>query len=95
MPLKPILYRESFYEEKVDKDSGLVEMWDLDWNLVNTLKGAMIEPRQLNPIGFGNTGKMRAMDEQSVNKRSKMSFEEFARTFQTWGRQLPVDSGRY
>lgn len=94
MPRNPILYRESFYEIKRSSD-GDEEMWDLDWNLVNTLKGAMIEPRLINPLGFGSkTGVIRAMDEQAVNKRSPITFEEFARTFFTWGRQLPVDYTR-
>lgn len=82
MPKAPILYREAFYETLAD---GSIRM--LDFNLVNTELGAMIEPRSVSLVN--TTGSITTMDvyDASINKLSPMKEDEFYRLTGFSGRQ--------
>jgi hypothetical protein len=81
MPKAPILDRECFYEILRDGTTR-----DLDWNLVNTSLGAMLEARTLVTIG----GPVQQWDpyDMSVNRRTPMSTEMFASLMQGSGGDL-------
>lgn len=86
MPKAPILSRECFYDRLRDGSFR-----DLDWNLVNTSLGAMLEPRQLS-IGHRN-GRLPNVDakDASFNRRTEFDEDRFFTTFNHAGYQLPVD----
>lgn len=89
MPRAPILSRELFYDQNPDGSYRL-----LDFCLVNTSLGAMIEPRNLIAV---NGGKVRAVDAfgaDSFTKISEMNEDTFYRTFNFNGRQVPVSFAR-
>lgn len=85
MPKSPILSREIFYERLKDGSYR-----DLDWALVNTSLGAMVEPRPL--IRF-NSSKVLNVDlvDNSYNRRTELAEDEFYKLHGVNGRQLPVD----
>lgn len=87
MPKGPVLYREHFYTRL--RDGSFLS---LDWNVVNTTLGGMVEPRQLM---YGNR-KITQVDvtEISFNKVSEIDGNQFWRLYNTGGNQLPVDFNR-
>lgn len=87
MPKAPILNRETFYDRLGD---GTFR--DLDWNLVNTELGAMVEPRTLMSGLAGARGIVHTdLKDISFNKRSELDEDAFYRLMGTGGRQIPVD----
>lgn len=86
MPKAPILARESFFYRLRD---GTFR-W-LDWNIVNTSIGAMIEAR---PVGmFGEHSSSANVDpyESSFNTVRELSPEEFTRLTGHGGSQVLLD----
>lgn len=89
MPRAPILSRELFYTKNPDGSYRL-----LDWCLVNTSLGGMIEPRNLNAINGGRVRGVDAFGADSFTKISEMNEDEFYRKFNLNGRQIPVTFAR-
>lgn len=87
MPKGPVRSREHFYTRL--RDGSFLS---LDWNVVDTTLGAMVEPRQLM---YGNR-KITQVDvtEISFNKVSEIDGNQFWRLYGTGGNQLPVDFNR-
>lgn len=85
MPKLPILNREIFFEKLNDGSMRL-----LDWAVVNTPLGAMVEPRQLASIGNGKVVQVDVVD-TSFTKMSEMDEDAFYSLTGTGGRQVPVD----
>ena len=86
MPKGPILRREVFYDILGDKSIRF-----LDWNLVNTSLGAMIEPRQLCPVPSNGPVVQVNVVDTSFDKMSFMDEDAFYRLTGFSGRQVPVD----
>lgn len=84
MPKTPILNREAFYQKL--RDGSFV---DLQWNLVQTSLGAMVEPRPLR----GEGSKMNNFDpyDASFTRRTEFNADTFYSLFGTYGQQIPVD----
>lgn len=83
MPRAPILSRDCFYQKLRD---GTYR--DLDWNLVNTSLGAMVEARSIG----GYTGEqVLDLRDLSFNDRREFDENKFFRYHGTGGNQLPVD----
>lgn len=85
MPKTPILSRERFYDTLGDGSHRL-----LDWCLVNTELGAMIEPRQSFVMGINPITNIDAHD-MSYNKSSYFDEGKFFSTFNTGGYIVPKD----
>lgn len=85
MPKAPILNREAFYSKLRDGSFR-----DLDWNLVNTSLGAMVEPRQLRRVDGGKVVHQDVYD-NSFNRRTEFDENQMATLMGTAGLQLPVD----
>lgn len=87
MPRTPILNREGYYKTLTD---GTIV--DLDWNVVNTSLGAMLEPRQVT-AGLGMDGA--AIDAVDAGYSRRLEYDEdlLVAQFNTGGRQLPVSFG--
>lgn len=88
MPRLPILSRETFYDTNPDGSLRL-----LDWNLVNTSLGAMVEPRQ---VGGPDGGRIRPIDliDAGITRLVPLQEDVFFRHFGVHGRQLPVNFAR-
>lgn len=84
MPKTPILSRDLLYDTLRD---GSIRL--LDWCLVNTSLGGMVEPRQLNFNG-GSVGTIDALD-ASYTRLTPMKDDQLNALLGTSGRQLPVD----
>lgn len=85
MPRVPILHRTVFYSRLRDGTFRL-----LDWNLVNTTLGAMMEPRLLR---YTEDGKVTNLDVYDINFNRITEYNEdkmYAETG-TAGFQLPRD----
>ena len=85
MPRPPIQSREAFYDTLRDGS-----IYDLDWNLVNTELGAMVEPRQL-PVGVADVVAEVDRQDLSVSRRVLMEEDRMFSLIGTSGPQLPVD----
>lgn len=85
MPKAPILNREAFYDRLSD---GTFR--DLDWNLVNTSLGAMVEPRQVVLVDGGKVAQ-RDLKDASFNSRREFDEDKLFSLMGTAGHQLPVD----
>lgn len=85
MPKAPILNRQGFYTKL---RGGTYR--DLDWNLVNTSLGAMVEPRQLVLVAGGKITEKDRFDGDDFNSRTELSGDLFYRYHNTGGDQLPV-----
>lgn len=85
MPRAPILNRQGFYTKL---RGGTYR--DLDWNLVNTSLGAMVEPRQLVAVLPGKLTDKDRFDGDDFNDRRELSVDEFYRYHGTGGQQIPV-----
>lgn len=84
MLLAPITNRTAFY----DTTFGGIRF--LDWNLVNTAQGAMIEPRNL--LGVIDQNALNVDQENSeISKLEIFDENKFFSTFNHGGRQHPVD----
>lgn len=85
MPKTPILSRELFYDKNRD---GTYR--DLDFCLVNTSLGAMVEPV---PKRWVNDGAITDIDvlDVSFNRRTEMDETTMFSVLGTAGLQLPVD----
>lgn len=84
MPKGPVLSRELFYDKLRD---GTFR--DLDWALVNTTLGAMLEPRSIATVG-SPVRQVDALD-VSFTRRTQMDETVMFRTFGTAGPLVPVD----
>lgn len=85
----PITSRDVFYDTLRDGS-----LFFLDWCLVDTPLGAMVEPRQImgtNPEGVTNT----SLYDSSFSRVSQFDEDTFYSTFGTGGRQLPADYSAY
>jgi hypothetical protein len=80
----PILSRELLFDTLRDGSKRL-----LDWNLVNTELGAMLEPRNVLPA----MAPMTAIDAYDASFTRFVEFDEdlLVATFNVSGRQLPMD----
>ncbi len=83
MPKSPILYREVFFDKLRD---GTLR--DLEWALVNTSRGAMVESRPVMGLSYGKVVNVDPYD-TSYNKRSQMDENKFYSLTGTGGQQLP------
>lgn len=88
MPRVPILNRQCFYRRLPD---GTFR--DLDWNLVNTSLGAMIEPRQIRVFDGGKVVNADVYD-ASFNDRREFNEDKLFSHLGISGTQLPVDYAR-
>lgn len=88
MPKSPVLDRTIFYDTLNDGTLRLLE-----WNLVNTTLGQMIEPRNLSSVGIGASRVVQIDEKDLVNFNRILPFDEdqFFATFLTGGQQLPRD----
>ena len=86
MPKAPILNRECFYDTLGD---GTLRF--LDFCLVNTELGAMVEPRSLLGAQFSQGLAHVDLRDASFNKMSAMKEDEFYQLTNHSGRQIPVD----
>lgn len=84
MPRAPILDRELFYDTLRD---GSIRL--LDWCLVNTSLGAMVEPRQLG-LGRDRSTNIDAKD-ASFSRLTPLDEDKFVSLFNTGGQQVPID----
>lgn len=86
MPKSPILSRECFFETLKD---GTFR--DLDWNLVNTELGAMIEPNSFGGL-IAASGVVTQVDivDCSFNKLTNLPEDVFYARY-GGGRQVPID----
>ena len=86
MPKAPILSRECFFDRLRDGSYR-----DLDWNLVNTSLGGMVEPRAL--VGGHGNGRQTNVDlkDASFTDRRELDEDTLFRLLGTAGHQLPVD----
>jgi len=87
MPKAPILDREMFYDTL--RNTGTLRL--LDWQLVNTEVGAMLEPR---PLSFAEIGADQAqidLTDMSVNRISPSDEDTFFSVYLGGGQQLPRD----
>ena len=77
MPKAPVLDRTAFYDTLKD---GTIRF--LDWNLINTKLGQMIEPAPLSIYSFGAT-RIVQIDERDASITRLLPFNEdqFYRTF--------------
>ena len=84
MPRAPILNREGYY--KTLRDGTQVP---LDWNLVNTPLGAMLEQRQFGPC----TSPLLDVDAVDAGFTREVEYDENVLQFQfsTGGSRLPTD----
>lgn len=85
MPKAPILSRECFFDRLSD---GTYR--DLDWNLVNTSLGAMVEPRAIRLIDPGKVAQLDWRD-VSFTSRREMDEDQFFSVMGTAGQQVPAD----
>lgn len=85
MPKAPILNREAFYSRLRDGSYR-----DLDWHLVNTSLGAMVEPRQILGIVAGKVTQRDVYD-ASVTKLTEFNEDKMFTLLGTAGPQVPVD----
>jgi hypothetical protein len=86
MPKSPILNREVFYERLRD---GSFRM--LDWALVNTTLGTMVEPRQPQRMITLKGHTVLTVFENSFTRIVEMQEDKFFRFNQTGGRLMPLD----
>jgi hypothetical protein len=87
MPKAPILSRETYYDTL---NNGTLHL--LDWNVVNTSLGAMVEPRQVSLAELG-TGDQAQIDLTDVGptRLSPMVEDTFFGKHLGGGQQLPRD----
>lgn len=85
MPKAPILSRECYYD--VRRDGSFV---DLDWNLVNTSLGAMVEPA-MQSVVLSPVVQLDLDDMVSFNRRVQMDETVMFGTLGTAGIQVPSD----
>lgn len=85
MPRAPILNRQAFYTKQ---RGGSYR--DLDWNLVNTSLGGMVEPRQIVSLDGNKVSDKDRFDGDDFNERREMSDDDFYRLTGTGGQQLPI-----
>ena len=85
MPKAPILNRELFYTRLRDGSYR-----DLDWQLVNTSLGAMVEPRQIVGIDRQKVVQRDVYD-SSFTRRTEFNEDQFFSLMGTAGQQVPVD----
>lgn len=87
MPKAPILDRTVFYDRLRDRSIRL-----LDWNLVNTNLGQMVEFRNMARF-YGGQTRLTQIDETDMSFDRLLPFDEdsFFATFLTGGQQLPSD----
>lgn len=84
MPKAPILSRECYYD--VRRDGSII---DLDWNLVNTSLGAMVEPAMQSAIMSPVV--QLDLDDISFTRRVQMDETVMFATLGTAGIQIPAD----
>ena len=87
MPKTPITDRTMLYDVlRYDKTIRF-----LDWNVVETELGTMVEPRPFGP-GYG-TVKVTDVDVYDASANRLVQYDEntFAREYGTGGNQLPAD----
>lgn len=85
MPKSPILSREVFYDKR--RDGSFVH---LDFCLVNTSLGAMIESRNVSLVTSPFV--QLDLDDISFNRLVPMDETTFYSTFNIGGTQLPADA---
>lgn len=78
----PVLSREMFYGKLPDGSFYL-----LDWNLINTELGAMVEPRQIVGFDDGQIAPEIANTELSFNKISQIDENTFYDLMGSGGQQ--------
>lgn len=85
MPRVPILSREGYYKTLTDGTRV-----PLDWNLVNTSLGAMLEQRQV--VGFCSSP-LAAVDAKDASFTREVEYDENVLQFQfsTGGAAVPRD----
>ena len=87
MPKVPILSREAFYDRL--RDGTYI---DLDWNLVNTSLGAMVEPRRLSEVVTAASPIVQAdAADVSFDRRTEIDGDRFFSLMGTGGNQSLVD----
>jgi hypothetical protein len=87
MPKSPILSREIFYDQLGDGTFRI-----LDWCLVSTELGGMIESRHPTLAGHGTTPVANTdVVDCSFTKISQMNEDKFFTLFNTAGWQIPKD----
>ncbi len=84
MPRAPILSRELLYTTNPDGSFRL-----LDWCLVNTSIGAMIEPRNLQTFNGGNVRGLNVY-EAGITAIKPFNEDEFYAKTRFSGRQVPL-----
>lgn len=86
MPKAPILKRRLFFEKVRGGSMRL-----LDWAVVETSLGTMVEPRTLAPIDA--TGSVRQVDvlETTFDTLTEMREDKFYEQNGTSGQQVPLD----
>jgi hypothetical protein len=89
MPKTPILNREAFYETLGD---GTIRF--LDFCLVDTSLGTMVEPRATSLISMGQSIAAVSVYDGSISKLSPMQSDEFYKLTGFSGRQMPINSNR-
>lgn len=85
MPRTPILARFAFYERLRD---GTFR--DLDWNVVNTSLGAMVEPRQIIMFDHHTMTDKDRFDGDNFTDRRELSDDQFYSFHGTGGNQLSI-----
>lgn len=85
MPRTPILSREIFYEVS---SSGRIRF--LDFCIVDTVLGAMVEPRNLLGIQTGAVNTIDYHDSLNFNKMSQFNEDTFFQTFGSGGNQQSI-----
>jgi hypothetical protein len=93
MPKAPILYRESFYADirGGPRDYlGNPAMRELEYYVVETEIGTMVEPRSLSPAFAQDANKVAQIDitDNSISKFSRTSEEVFQNQYGTGGASL-------
>lgn len=85
MPKAPVLSRELFFDRLPD---GTYR--DLDWALVNTSLGAMVEPVCLSYAGLNRITQIDQRD-MSFTSRRELDEDQMFSLLGTAGQQLPAD----
>lgn len=89
MPKAPITSRTLLYDVRAD-DS----YFDLDWNIVNTSVGQMIEPRCLIAVPIGENFVPVDQEDNSFTDRSQTRNDQLFDAYGTGGQQLPAKATR-
>jgi hypothetical protein len=91
MPKGPILERVQYFAKMPGQGSVGVAM--LDWNVVETSLGTMVEPRTISPVGLDRLLDVDIFD-AAPNRIVEINEDTFYTQYSTSGNQLPRDFNR-